>query len=156
MAGTVGEIGIFFEDGCFQLLVENGDLKADDGLETAVTISLFSDKRVPASEIPDGLETRQGWWGDLFPDVENDKIGSKLWTLSRAKNTLETLTAFENETKAALQWMLDDGVAKSISVTASFDEYKRMILAISITKPEDNQASEFGFIWDGQDVRRTA
>ena len=38
----------FFNVGaaCPDMIIENGDLKADNGLETASLISLFSDKRV--------------------------------------------------------------------------------------------------------------
>ncbi len=149
------DVGIFYSNGIFQLNLENGDLKGDEGIETAVVISLFTDKRVPQDEIPQGLNTRRGWWGDMFPDVEGDQIGSKLWTLERSKLTLATLATVETEAKNALAWMIQDSLAKSISVSASRDELNRLILEISITKPNEEK-NRFGFLWDGQDVKRLA
>lgn len=150
----MSDIGIFFQNNCFQTLLELGDLKGDTGLETAVIISLFSDKRVTPSEVPPGLTSQRGWWGDLVPEIEGDQIGSKLWTFSRSKVTLETVAQMETEVKNALNWMLTDGVAESIDVVGSIDEFKRIILAISIKRPSDQQADKFGFAWDGQEVKR--
>jgi len=149
------DIGIFYEDFTFKLKVEKGDLVGDDGLETSVIISLFTDKRVSQENLPQGQTSRRGYWGDMFPDVEGDQIGSRLWTLGRSKILPQTLTAFENEARDCLQWMLDDNVAKTIEVSASTDEFDRLSLSINITKPDD-QKNLYGFIWDGQEVRRKA
>jgi len=149
------DIGIFYEDFTFKLKVEKGDLVGDDGLETSVIISLFTDKRVSQENLPQGQTSRRGYWGDMFPDVEGDQIGSRLWTLDRSKILPQTLTAFENEARDCLQWMLDDNVAKTIEVSASTDEFDRLSLSINITKPDD-QKNLYGFIWDGQEVRRKA
>ena len=78
--------------------VAAGDLAADNGLKTAVLISLFTDRLAAADdEIPDGTEDRRGWWGDMPADgsapsgAPPDPIGSRLWLLARAKQSAETL-----------------------------------------------------------------
>lgn len=148
------DIGFFIIDQCIQLKIENGALAVDSGLETSVLISLFTDARVSDDELPDGLTDKRGWWGDLFSNIEGDKIGSKLWTLSRAKIELTTLAGIENFVVEALNWMIEDGVATSIDVNASYDEFNRAIVAININRPQGDEPNRFDFFWNQQDLLR--
>ena len=95
------------------------DFEYDEGLETAVMISLFTDRRANNDdELPDPSSTdKRGWWGDLAnPYVEGDQIGSRLWLLERSK-TLATVPQLAKQyAREALQWMVDDGVAVKIEV----------------------------------------
>jgi phage gp46-like protein len=54
-----------------------------------------------------------------------------------------------------LKWLLDDGVAKSVSVEASFDDDNDsgVIIEIEITKPDDTE-NRFKFFWDQQQLKR--
>ena len=46
--------------------INNGDLSADNGLATAVMISLFTDARAPdLTLLPAGENDVRGWWGDI-------------------------------------------------------------------------------------------
>ena len=118
----------------------DGDLETDDGLRTSVIISLFSDRRAREDDaLPDPASTdRRGWWGDLAsPEVEKDEIGSRLWLLSREKTTPEVLIRAEQYAKEALQWMIEDGVAASVSVKAErLDSYSatRLDLLVEIKR----------------------
>lgn len=96
-------------------------------LEAAVLLSLFSDRRVEAYELPAPETDRRGFWGDSVPAVEGDEWGSRLWLLDRAKiggvtegelagvASPELAEAYIRE---ALQWMIDDGVCTSIEVVS--------------------------------------
>lgn len=97
-------------------------LLADDGLYTAVVLSLFTDGLADeADEVP-GRERapggRRGWWGDAFADVPGDRIGSRLWLLARQKMTPQVLRLAEQYAREALQWLLDDGIARAVDVQA--------------------------------------
>jgi phage gp46-like protein len=97
--------------------IKNGDLITDEGLETAVIISLFTDKRAADDDLllDDRYKERRGWWGDLInPEVEGDEIGSKLWLLDREKTTKSSLQKTDQYIKDALQWMLEDGVITKV------------------------------------------
>lgn len=95
-----------------------GDLVKDVGLESAVIISLFTDKRASEDDDrPDKGGSKRGWWGDqASPEVENDEIGSHLWLLERAKTTDVTITRAKQYAKEALQWMVDDNIVSKIEV----------------------------------------
>jgi phage gp46-like protein len=111
-------------------------LVEDDGLDTAVIISLFTDRRANADDtIPDGSKDRRGWWGDSFADIENDKIGSRLWLLGREKQLSRVLTRAQQYADEALKWLVDDGVAESVEVEASNPRDGILALAVSIFRP---------------------
>lgn len=81
-------------------------------LPRAVIISLWSWRRANPDDV---AATPMGWWGDTYPTVDNDRIGSRLWLLSREKITTDTLNRANDYIKEALSWMLDDGVAAKIT-----------------------------------------
>lgn len=62
---------------------------------------------------------RFGWWGDSFPSLANDRIGSRLWQLRRAKLTAETAQTAEAFAREALAWMLEDGRVTAVAVTTT-------------------------------------
>ncbi len=108
-------------EGDFNFLDDEQDLESDNGLETSVIISLFSDRRAEIDDIlpdPNNMN-RRGWWGDLVsPVTENDKIGSRLWLLNREKTLESVLIRAKEYAEESLQWMLDDGAAVKIVVEA--------------------------------------
>lgn len=148
----MADIAIKTRDKVFNLEVANGDLSGDEGLETAVLISLFTDKRISDDELPTGETSKRGWWGDVFPNVDQDQIGSRLWLLERVKRTAETLRKSEDYIKEALNWLIEDGVAASIEVTSSYDENNQLIAALLIFRPGGRQ-SRFQMLWDKQELK---
>jgi phage gp46-like protein len=136
------------------IVIENGDLKADNGLETAVLISLFSDRRADIEELPKGDTNLKGWWADLISDKITDLIGSKLWLADRAKMETELLPLLEDYVRDALNWMIEDGIAQSVEVIATQNDSQSATLSVTINKP-DGDNIPFKFIWDGQDLKRS-
>lgn len=96
------------------------DLATGRDLETAATISLFTDRLALADDqLPDPNDgDRRGWWADW--DAEQGNLGSRLWLISREKQTEEVRRRAEDYCREALQWMIDDDVADSIEVTAAW------------------------------------
>ena len=147
------DLGLSLIDGSFDLEIKNGDVVRDDGLETAVTISLFTDRRVTEEEKPYLANSKRGYWGDLFSEIDGDKMGSRLWTLEREKRTTEVLRRAEDYTREALQWLIDDGVVLSISAIASYDNNKFINIDVKIIKPLGNE-SRYKILWDKQELKR--
>jgi phage gp46-like protein len=98
------------------------DLVSGRDLETAATISLFTDRlALEADPLPDPADgDRRGWWAD-WESPGGGNIGSRLWLISREKQTEETRRRAEDYCREALQWMLDDDVADSVVVTAAWN-----------------------------------
>ncbi len=146
-----GDIQIQWDDslssGDFSLLAN--DLESGQSLQTAVLISLFSDRRGESGDVlPDGQTDRRGWWADAHPDVEGDQIGSRLWLLARAKTTPEVLDRAQDYARESLQWMIDDKVASRVEVTAEFFAPGSLGLTVTITRPTgDATRFRFGRAW---------
>lgn len=144
----LGDIGFFVDSpNVIDLHLVGNDLVTDDGLRTAVIISLFTDRRVDTEEVPEGDLSRRGWWGDLFSGNVGDQLGSRLWLLEREKRVQETLNRAEDYAKESLDWLVDDGVADSVDVDANYDENGALVLSISISRPKPKDVFKFQTKW---------
>lgn len=82
---------------------ENGSIQRDETLETSVLLSLLS--------------TRSEW---AFSNTyEVGSFGSGLPNSLMEKSTAESIQRAEDRARAGLQWLLDSGVAESVSVDIS-------------------------------------
>lgn len=104
-------------------------LAEDDGLETAILISLFTDARADGP-LDDGDLNLRGWWGDRFSPVAGDEIGSQLWRMTREKDRPDTLVRVKGYAQKALDWMIEDGLAESVMVQAW--RYQPGVLALAV------------------------
>lgn len=154
----INDIALFIEDdgdfgNKFSFETANGDLKTEEGLRTAVIVSLFTDARATVDEVFPNTEKR-GFWGDALSDIVGDRMGSKLWLLDREKQTNETRVRAEQYALDALQWLIDDGVASKVDASASFPAAKSLLLDIVITRPSgENINYTFDNAWKAEEVR---
>lgn len=125
-------------------------LLADDGLRTAIAISLFTDRRADDGDtLPwPGDPDRRGWWGDLPLDsAAVDPIGSRLWLLSREKSTEATRRRAEMYIREALQWLITDRIAEAIDIATEWQGDLNGILAIAVTVLRGSGSRRFDFTW---------
>lgn len=82
----------------------------------AAVVSLLTWRRAgPDDPLDDG--ERYGWWGDSYPSVTNDRIGSRLYLLRRRSLTAQTERDAQTYAREALKWMLDDGRVTDVAIT---------------------------------------
>lgn len=124
-------------------LDENGDIKTSDFFDTAILYSLFGEKRASVSEVVEP-QLRRGWIGN-GADFEN---GSKLWLLSQARLSRETLNRIEDEAEKSLQWMVSDGIAVSIDRAVAGVANGKVTLSITIRRTRDKVVSKFFVLWE--------
>ena len=104
-------------------------------LVRAVIVSLFTWRRAnPDDDLPADL--RMGWWGDSFPTIPNDRIGSRLWLLSRSTLTPETVAKAKEYAQEALQWLIDDGVAARVDVQTERQGLSTLAIGCRIYKSD--------------------
>ncbi|KFK95013.1 MULTISPECIES: phage GP46 family protein [unclassified Serratia (in: enterobacteria)] len=100
------------------ILIVNGKQQAvhapTDPLTRSVIISLFTWRR---AEPDDDSVHPMGWWGDTYPTVQNDRIGSRLYLLRREKVTSKTTELVRGYIEQALAWMKEDGVITRSLIT---------------------------------------
>lgn len=139
-----------------ELFLEANDIATDAGLETAILISLFTDRRTddPAA-VPTGDGDLRGWWADSFPVVEGDLIGSRLWLLSREKRVESVPSRAEEYAREALDWLIEDRVADRVEVSAEWEGRDALILQVVVHQPEGPPAEyRYHYTWQAQAARR--
>lgn len=133
------------------ILYVNGLLKevedTHDLLTRAVLISLFTWRR---AERDDAAERPNGWWGDTYPTMGNDRIGSRLWLLSRSKLTNKTPQQAREYMQQALSWLTDDGVASRLEVTCARTGLDTLAAGVTIWQRDGSRHDiTFDDIWSG-------
>jgi phage gp46-like protein len=119
-------------------------LQSGNDLETAILISLFTDREAnPDDVIPDGTNDPRGWIGDEGQDY---KIGSRLWLLDRAKQTQETLSRANDYIAEALQWLIDDGAVGRFDITTEWTK-PSMLGAQVLAYKTDGTSVPMNFSW---------
>jgi len=102
------------------IICEAGQIEMDDGVQTAVFISLFG-----ANEDDTGDDDTKSleWWANKVATNANEKLRSRTQSLLRGMAlTSASLQLIEDAAAQDLQWMLDtklaDAVVPSASITA--------------------------------------
>jgi len=101
----------------------------------AVVISLFTWRRATLDD-PLPANERMGWWGDTYLGTQGDKIGSRLWLLSRQKLTLQTCTQAQTYAREALHWLIEDGIVEQIDIQALRIGVDQLTLNITLIRQE--------------------
>ncbi len=138
------------------LSIVANDIETDEGLETAILISLFTDRRAEPSDIlPTGSIDRRGWWADEFNESPGDRIGSRLWLLERSKAEQSVVDRAQEYGREALQWLLNDKVVESLLTVAAFTVKRDgIVLTINAKEPDKDPATyRFGSVWTAEKAR---
>ncbi len=139
-------------------VLNRGGLRAKDILTTAVTLALFTDKRIepthPLYWLADG--DPRGWWGDgvdVRDDLGETALGSHLWLLERAPLTINGISAArwaEQFAIEALAPLRAQGAVVRIDAAAVADEINnRLELSVQLYG-RDGQAvfdQKFAIVW---------
>lgn len=128
----------------------DSDLASDRGLETAVLLSLFLDRRAePDDKPPSGDATdRRGWWADQLATVEGDRYGSRLWLLDRATIRSELAARAKQYAEEALAWMIEDRVVSGVEVTTETTR-NALFISVGLQRPgRDPITYRFMHVWD--------
>lgn len=120
----------------------------DTPLARAVLISLFTWRRALESDPVDDSDL-QGWWGDSFPSVSDDRIGSRLWLLRRRTLSDQTRLDAIAYAREALKWLIDDGIFVDVEIEAERQGRERLALRVVGVHGDgaDEVLAEFNDIW---------
>ena len=138
------------QEGTADLVLIDNDLASDRGLETAVLLSLFLDRRAQPDDRPPSGDPndRRGWWADELAAVEGDQIGSRLWLLDRSVSSNETARRAEEYVREALAWLIEDRVASSIDVQIDTAD-NNLQIGLTLQRPgRDAVSFRFAHVWD--------
>lgn len=114
----------------FELTALSEKISTDDGMKHSILQSLLNWSEAKPNDLIDADQDRQGWWADEFLSG----VGTRDWTLARAKQTPETLSRAKIYTQKALQWLIDQNHAVAIDVQTSYNG-ERLSRLITVTRP---------------------
>jgi len=126
----------------------------DNSLQSLVIASLFTDRRITASDaLPAFFDATQsyqgGFWGDDYPSdgstpgIQARPHGSLLWTLRNAKQIEDTRSLTPLYIDDALQWLIDAGLATAVNTWADWRADGFLEAYVQITEPN-------GAVWNNQ------
>lgn len=135
-----GDVLLYQTNDDGEISVTNGLVKMSGGLQTAAYLSLFG-----GNEDDDGLaDNAKAWWGNTTETEKSRKY------ISETQNLLESLPItsgnllrVEDAAKRDLAWFKNEGVATSVSVSASILGLNMVELAINI----DQESFKFVENW---------
>jgi phage gp46-like protein len=134
------------------IAIQSGALLTDDGLRTAILISLFTDARARDDDVlPEPGADRRGWWGNAFGDADatpGDQIGSRLWLLRREKITASTIQRAHEYTVEALDWLIQAQVCSAIAVEVEAQGGDRLAIRIVADRPDGPARLHFDHVWE--------
>ena len=122
------------------------DLKGAVNLRNAVGIMIFSERRTNSD---DDVPNQAGYPGDALDDIDESNLGSKLWQRLRGKSLAKHLPEVEQDIKEALQELIDQGIAKTISVVASYagTAKHRLNFQVEIVR-QSGENLKFNYVWE--------
>lgn len=116
-------------------------LELEDTLQTAIILSLFTDRRAgPDDKLPLNETDRRGWAGDEFARAGFDQVdawGSRLWLCYVGKSESQVLEAARFAAAESLAWLVRDGIASRVDVATQWTGQAANRLAVrpTIYKP---------------------
>jgi len=97
----------------------NGDFELTDGLDSAVYMSVFCEKRASSSQVSEP-NLRRGHFTNEFSKIEGYQVGSLFWLYTQqAKNTDSNLRLLEGAVTDGLAWMIEDNIFSKVKVKAT-------------------------------------
>lgn len=137
------------ENGAGDWKIAQGDLAAGDDLQTAIFISLFTDRQARDDDDYEG-DDRRGWWGDTGADYP---IGSRIWLLRRQRLSTAVANKAIDYAIEALQWLIDDGIVASISVNSQIVYPSRLYLSITYQQPNlTANTVKYYWVWENSNA----
>jgi phage gp46-like protein len=113
------------------LEIVGGQPTMDQGLYNAVHLSLFS---------------AAGWWGNSV-SAPSERLTSQFETINTRTLTNATRLDAEEYARQALSWMIADGIAKKITVTASIPAVGMLGLVIEVEQPDRSSTIRYQVSW---------
>ena len=134
-----------------------GDLSSDAGLRTAVVLSLLSDATLRDDDELPASGDRGGWWGDLVLEGDRlgDRFGSRLRLLARSLTGDQTRRRAVLICREALAWLIEDGIARSVDVTAEFagDRGEQLHIAVTVNRAAPAGVARIDVLWTVEGAR---
>lgn len=127
-----------------EIEIEDGLVALTPGLDTAAYLSLFG-----GNWKDDGSQNnRQTWWGNLGETEPAKRYRSETqYLLGTIPATSRNLRRIEDAAARDLQWLLDESIASSLTVSASLIGLNRVKIEVIIRAEGDESQFNYTENW---------
>jgi phage gp46-like protein len=133
-------------------LLAGNTLDTSRALATAVVVALMTHRTAEADDpLPHFASDRRGWWADHEAgEVWNGwPIGSRLWLLSREKQTQETRNRAEAYIREALDPFVERRIVSRYDLDVAWFAHERLGAVVTLYRgPRESIAVRFETLWD--------
>lgn len=136
--------------GLFDLKVVDQDFESVSGFETSIIVSLFTDERAPSSAVF-SAQRRRGWIGDILTSDIGRSLGSLLWLYEQSRITTEILNEIKIAAQDSLDWMIEDRIAREVSVDVTQDTKRDIVINIEILTLQ-GESQRYSVLWRRTDA----
>lgn len=140
----------------FDLTRGHGQFTLDNGLRSAVYLSLFCDALAADSDpLPDAEDSgpfpdRRGYWADFLSPVPGDRYGSRLYLLRGRALNQQTLALARTYALEALRWLETLGIGTP-EVEASSPRREVLELVVVIRDQVGRAEKRYRYVWDAME-----
>lgn len=150
----MADIGLEWTPEGIDVALRDDDIAEDEGLRTAALLSVLMDRRAADDDQLPSPGDLRGWWGDELAGPEGDRIGSRLWLLSRSAAEPGVARRAKAVAEDGLAWLIEDGVASSVDVSAELVDGD-LSIDVTIHRPHDEDIDvRFARVWDSLAAER--
>lgn len=138
------DVLLFQTDDDGEIEIEGGLMTLTPGLDTSAYLSLFG-----GNWKDDGSQNnRQTWWGNLDETDPSKRYRSETqYLLGTIPATSRNLRRVEDAATRDLQWLLDEAIASSLTVSASLIGLNRVKIEIIIRAEGDESQFNYTENW---------
>lgn len=123
--------------------IEGGEVQLDQNGDFFLTDALLNSAYISAM-------TSRDWWGN---EIQGIPFSSRLDEIGKGTLTNQKRLQAIDSLKQALQWMIDDGIASAINVSAVIVSPYRLDVTIEAVRPDGTAATAtFEQAWTAQGV----
>ncbi len=133
------------DTGFYDIGIDGNDFASTDGFRTALEVSILTDARAGASEVPNAF-LRRGYVGDILTSNIGRSLGSTLWLYSQSRLTTEIINKIRADARNSLLWLTEDRIARSVTVTAKKTGIRVVEVTIDIVTNEGAQ-QRYTVLW---------
>lgn len=132
-------------EGIYDLTIVDSVLESTAGMETSIIVSLFTDARASSDKVATA-HNRRGWVGDILTVNIGRSLGSTLWVYEQSRITTNILNQIRVAAQEALDWLVEDGIAKTVIVSVQQVTGRGIVIFIEIETPQGKN-QRYSAIW---------
>ena len=127
-----GDPKLIITDDGIDFNIKNGQPEMDTGLQNSIFLSLFTDS---------------GWLGNSISDKDSENYNGEFMTIFQKPLSVKTALDAKKYAESALSWMVEEKIAKSITIDVEIIKIGFLGIEILIEQNENTKKFIYNINW---------